>query len=121
MPRFVIQEHVVGDESHWDLMLQQGDTLATWQVLIEPINWRTGAIECCRLSDHRLKYLSYQGEISRGRGEVRIVDSGQYQPIEVKEDYWHVSINGGKVNGVLTLKLIQDQQWRLEFQEEPIK
>ena len=121
MPKFVIHEHVVDSESHWDLMLEQGDTLATWRVPVAPFEWAGEIVRCRKSFDHRDIYLTYQGEITGGRGEVRIVASGQYQPIDVKEDYWQVSLNGEIVNGVLKLKLIQNQQWELEFQGVIVK
>ena len=77
MPRFVIQHHLrdAGDE-HWDLMLEVGGTLWTWSLPCPPAALPAMAQQ---LTDHRLDYLEYEGEISGGRGRVAIHDAGLYE------------------------------------------
>ena len=54
--------------SHFDLMLQLGEVLWTWELLRLPIHGET--INAVRLEDHRLKYLDYEGPLRENRGHV---------------------------------------------------
>jgi hypothetical protein len=74
MPRFVVLEHVRTEGTHWDLMLESGDALATWALAVPPDTRQPIAAE--QLPDHRLAYLDYEGPISGGRGDVSRWDHG---------------------------------------------
>ncbi|MFO0864423.1 MAG: DNA polymerase ligase N-terminal domain-containing protein [Gemmataceae bacterium] len=75
LPRFVLLEHD-HPTLHWDLMLEEGDSLRTWR-LPSP---RFGGepMEATSLAPHRLAYLDYEGPVSGGRGSVKRVDAGTY-------------------------------------------
>ena len=73
--RFAIQEHTVGpDDRHYDLMIEDSGVLVTFQLEAPPGEGRV--LGRCSF-DHRLRYLSYEGELSGGRGTVRLWDHGQ--------------------------------------------
>ena len=74
--RFVILHHRVEDGEHWDLMLQHGETLATWQLDREPLSLASLPIAARRIGDHRIAYLELEGPLSGDRGTVRRVDGG---------------------------------------------
>ncbi len=118
MPRFVIQRHSRNKRGqvHWDLMLEKGDSLATWQVEQQPGDWGNESIPCQKIFEHRLKYLTYEGPIRPDRGEVLIVGAGQYQVWEIREDYWKVSLAGDAISGFLELERVKEDQWMLTFQ-----
>jgi len=73
--RFVILEH---DHPflHWDLLMQQGEMLAAWRLLIPVATAVWIAAE--PLPDHRLMYLDYEGPLSNNRGVVTRVASGEF-------------------------------------------
>jgi hypothetical protein len=76
LPRFVLLEHD-HPSVHWDLMLEEGDSLRTWRLPaphfgVEPMNAEP-------LAPHRLAYLDYEGPVSGGRGSVKRVDAGTYR------------------------------------------
>ncbi len=52
-------------------MLEQGETLATWQLTL-PLSeiQEEQEIIVQKIQDHRLIYLTYEGAISRGRGQI---------------------------------------------------
>jgi len=75
MPRFVLLEH---DHPflHWDLMLENGDTLQTWR--LDSVPSGAAVISAEPLPDHRIAYLDYEGPVSRDRGTVKRVDAGEF-------------------------------------------
>ena len=73
--RFVVLEHR-WDGVHWDFMVEvaPGGPLRTWAIDAEPVPGRD--LPARALADHRREYLTYEGEVSGGRGEVRRWDEG---------------------------------------------
>jgi hypothetical protein len=98
--RFVVLEHR-WDGVHWDFMLETEGGLRTWAVdaPIEPGIDRPARA----LPDHRPAYLTYEGPISGGRGEVRRLDSGTYTVLEWSETRVRVLIHGAQLVGEVTL------------------
>jgi hypothetical protein len=78
--QYVILEHTIDGVRHFDLLLEvEGqERLRTLQLERWPLN----AGESCKFSElppHRRIYLTYEGEISGGRGRVRRVESGSWR------------------------------------------
>jgi len=117
MPQFVIQEHRQAEQVHWDLMLEQGGHLATWQVTQPPGKWSEQSLPCQKIFDHRRRYLSYEGPLSRDRGSVKIVARGSYSGLEMDEKHWHIMLAGDTISGIVELRQVE-QQWFLQFKEE---
>ena len=118
---FVIQEHTRDEDVHWDLMVRSGERLFTWHVCRHPNQWAECEFKCEKIFDHRLKYLTYEGPISDGRGYVRIVARGQYIDIKGKLltclpfDELDLVLNGDLVSGNLSLSRISDDNWNMTF------
>lgn len=110
--RFVLHRHRHGDGEHWDLMLEQDDALATWRLQELPGQDRR-PVEAVRIFDHRKSFLSYQGPLRAGRGEVRIVDSGDYDLIEQTDQRWVVLLGGRRLGGCFMLESKQGQEWSI--------
>lgn len=94
---FVLLHHVLPNGEHWDLCLDQGSTLATWQLLahcVSEISQGRPAIAALRIQDHRPAYLDYEGPISGDRGQVTRVDRGSYELLEQQPDRWVVRLTG---------------------------
>jgi hypothetical protein len=133
MPRFVVLLHETPPgyprPSHYDLMLEQGEVLWTWACDRLPIATGSGvfggespsitkspsppmtpdplaageAIVAERLPDHRLAYLDYEGGVSEGRGSVRRIDAGEYEPLDAPQGSIRVRLWGTLLRGTLTL------------------
>ncbi len=75
--RFAILQHTGIPAPHFDLLIETGpdDLLLTFRLEQWPI---TSLCDIVRQQDHRRIYLDYEGPISRNRGQVRRVASGQY-------------------------------------------
>ncbi len=120
MPEFVIQQHQQPQpqQLHWDLLLQTGTVLATWQIPEPPENWPKKSITCTKIFDHRLKYLTYQGPLSDNRGHIKIVATGRYQPLQITENLWQLTLTGDNINGELNLQHLDMDQWQMTFKGE---
>ena len=83
--RFVVLRHEVGSQltrtidSHNDWMFEVGGMLRTWATA--PMDRFDQPLDCAcdLLSDHRLAYLSYEGEIEGDRGKVMRLLRGNYR------------------------------------------
>ena len=116
MRRFVISQHIQGPDSHWDFMLEDNGVLATWRVPIGPDNWAHRPVECRRIAEHRLEYLTYQGPISQDRGQLLITARGHYHALQITDDHWRIKLCGDGPNGSCKLVHIQQDRWQLTFQ-----
>ncbi len=91
--RFVVLHHVVTEEysrksgrkTHFDLMLEYGDSLKTWAIESWPLPLNIPQ-RSTRLSEHRLEYLEYEGPLSDGRGHVARVAQGTFETVEQATD-----------------------------------
>ena len=105
MPRFVLLYHELppgARPSHWDLMLERGDSLRTWALEQE---LRVGAeITCQALPDHRLDYLDYEGPVSNHRGQVTRVDRGTYETLRESGEELLVRLDGRRFGGELLMQ-----------------
>ncbi len=119
-PRFVVLLHESPRGVHWDLMLETGDRLATWDVtpVCEPdaLN-RLESFRCraVRLPDHRVAYLDYEGPVSGNRGNVRQLDAGSFETLGPN----HYRLSGRFFRGILTAEDSETLIFQLETQETP--
>ncbi|HOB73258.1 MAG TPA: DNA polymerase ligase N-terminal domain-containing protein [Phycisphaerae bacterium] len=101
--QYVILRHVQSEGPHWDLMLDQGETLATWQLAADPAALAEknspAVIPARRIADHRRAYLTYEGPVSRGRGHVTRIDSGTYELTRQDQTGWGIRLNGILLKG----------------------
>jgi hypothetical protein len=103
VPRFVLLEHR-WNGVHWDFMLEvePGGGLRTW-AFDDPL--RVGQeISARALTDHRPAYLDYEGAVSGGRGYVRRIAGGMYEPVVWEADAILVRLRGTYLTGELALR-----------------
>lgn len=111
--RFVILHHRLDAGEHWDLMLEQGDVLLTWQLLREPVDSSSLPIPARRIGNHRKAYLDYEGPLTGNRGTVRRVDSGTVEIEENAPKCVRFELNGGRLWGSFLLRP-QAEGWSFE-------
>lgn len=110
MPRYVILEHD-WNGIHLDLMLEQGEVLATWRLA----SLLSDGIQMVdRLPDHRVAYLTYEGDVSGNRGTVRRVAEGRYVAALTNDQCWMLEMQGTFV-GKLNLRHVAGDSWHLEW------
>jgi hypothetical protein len=114
MSRFVILTH---DHPflHWDFMLEAGDGLRTWRLLMEPD--ASGSVTAEALPDHRPQYLDYEGPIGGGRGTVRRWDHGTYTLVSATLSRVEVRLEGQKLRGTAVLETDESSNhWTFSFE-----
>ena len=121
MNDFVVQEHIIDDQTHWDLMLRCGERLLTWKVDLHPSRWSDTEIFCKKVFDHRLKYLTYEGPISDNRGFVRVAVRGQYFDPKGKLmsclpfDEVELVLKSETLHGEISLCCMDSDNWKLKY------
>jgi len=132
MLRFVLLRHECPPSyekpSHWDLMLEQGDSLATWELQKLPASWArlfetelaatSDSVPAIRLPDHRLAYLEFEGPLSGDRGEVHRCDGGAYEILSEQNDTLSVRLSGAILKGEAKLSC-SSGHWQLQQLTEP--
>jgi len=101
------------DSEHWDLMLESGDALMTWQLLREPVDAAGLPIPAVRIGDHRKAYLDYEGPVSGDRGHVTRVDHGTCEFHEVSGGSVTMTLGGSRFKGRFAL-ISEGDRWSLD-------
>lgn len=116
MPRFVVLQHDHPERLHWDFMLDQDTTLATWALPLPPAF--DHVLSTQRLADHRREYLDYEGPVSQGRGHVVRWDEGEFMWLENGPDHIVVELKGKKIAGRVSIRAADDSpgtyRWHLK-------
>lgn len=117
MPRYVILRHTLpaesGRHSHWDFMLEFGTSeagaaLRTWAIEQDPTSQQSQPAQL--LADHRIAYLTYEGPISGGRGDVVRWDEGTFEVVgpqecrDVAADQIEITVTGRRLQGTVELR-----------------
>ncbi len=113
--KFVIQEHATADSAHWDLMLESGNTLLTWRLDKNPAEINSPS-EALKIFDHPLKFLTYEGPVNKGKGQVQIADAGTYEVIHENDERIELDLHGQILKGKFTLTHIEEDKWRFSPQ-----
>lgn len=104
--RFTVSFHDRPGDPHFDLFVEQpgADGLATWNLPAAPDGLAPGGeMPARRIFDHRPIYLEFEGELSGGRGTVRIADSGTCRCRERSADRVVLELHGRSSAGVFEL------------------
>jgi hypothetical protein len=112
---FVIQEHTTGVRRrriHWDFMLELNGILQTYRLDRAPDEALHLAVNATKIFDHSLKFLTYQGPVNKGRGNVRITESGTYKIVHQTYNRIELSLNGKILKGNFTLTHIESDNWQ---------
>jgi hypothetical protein len=109
--KFVIQQHSSGPDIHWDFMLQISDTLQTYRLDKAPQELAQTPANAVKIFDHPLKFLTYEGPVNKGRGNVQIADSGTYKILRQSNDCLELNLNGKLLKGKFTLLHTEGDNW----------
>ena len=109
--RFVILHHTSCDRPHWDFLLEQDASLATWQLYHDPLAEAKEEWELSRIADHRKFYLDHEGPVPGNRGEVQRVCSGTYALLEKNSQAWTIHLRSAALAGEFELRRVEGEQW----------
>jgi hypothetical protein len=105
MPRFTISQHAGSKEGdHFDLLLEHGETLKTWRLENTAFQFPQSAKQ---IKDHRKLYLDYEGEVTGGRGTVKIWDTGTYLVDRWDDKHIRVALIGRQIRTRLRLDRVE--------------
>ena len=118
MPRYVVLWHETppasSRPSHYDLMLEQSESLRTWAVATTIEHGET--VPAQQLSPHRLAYLDYEGPVSNQRGSVVQWDLGQYRLLAETKDALTLDVQGLRLFGTIVLERAEGESaWLLTY------
>ena len=112
---FVIQKHTKAKQMHWDLMFQAGDILQTFRIQLSPEKIMNKGCIATKIFDHPSKFLTYEGAVNKGTGEVKIEDKGTYKLISKEQNIWQLLLNGKVLSGKFSLKAIEKNKWQFSL------
>jgi hypothetical protein len=110
--KFVIQEHSSGSDVHWDFMLESGDILQTYRLDKAPNEALHLAVNATKIFDHPLRFLTYEGPVNKGHGDVRIAESGTYKIVHQAHNQIKLDLSGKILKGNFTLNHIEGDNWQ---------
>jgi hypothetical protein len=119
--RFVVQEHTTPDGVHWDLMLEKGDVLTTFRLEQPPQAALGGAVRAVKIFDHPPRFLTYEGPVQKGTGQVRIVDRGACHLLDEADHAIVLDVQGAILQGGFTLTRIEGTSWQLAPRSRDIR
>jgi len=112
--QFVIQKHSKPNSTHWDLMLRSGNCLKTYRINLEPEKLLHECAEAENISDHDLKFLTYEGPLTNDKGTVEIADQGSYTITNSDETEIKLHFDGKILKGDFSLKHVKTNKWLFE-------
>jgi hypothetical protein len=111
--RFVVQEHTTPEGVHWDLMLEQGEALTTFRLEQPPEVVSVSTVQATKIFDHSRRFLTYEGPVQKGVGQVRIVERGTWDVSIKGDDVITLRLQGTTLQGDFTLTRIEGISWQL--------
>ncbi|MHC4260141.1 MAG: DNA polymerase ligase N-terminal domain-containing protein [Planctomycetota bacterium] len=109
--KFVVQEHSKDSKVHWDLMLEMGGVLKTFRLELPPDELLQHKTSAEKIFDHPLKFLTYEGDVNNGRGNVKIADAGTYHTLSEGENCWELQLDASILKGRFILTHLEGDEW----------
>jgi len=99
-------------------MFESGNTLKTYRLDKSPEDILQLSANAIKIFDHPLKFLTYQGTVNKGQGNVCIVEAGTYKMLQDKHDLIQLSLNCQILKGKFILTHIKGDNWLLTHETE---
>lgn len=114
--RFVLLQHEIHGARHFDFMIEDGGTLATWQLDRSPTLLKPGEEwPCLRLAQHRAAYLTYEGPVSGDRGAVTRIAAGICDALAATATRWTFALHSPALAGRFELRHLTGSAWKLKM------
>ena len=117
--RYVVLRHEGVDEPHFDFLFEReaGSDLITFRFPAWPV-WET--TEVTELRPHRRAYLTYEGDISGGRGHVQRVAEGTCAVQRVSDGTWRVTFVSEPDRPTLVLSPLEHSKHFAKMERTPV-
>ena len=92
-------------------MFESDNTLKTYRLDKSPEDILQLSANAVKIFDHPLKFLTYQGAVNKGQGNVCIVEAGTYQKLQEKHNFTKLNLNGQILKGKFLLAHIENDKW----------
>ncbi len=114
----VLQHRTPDGREHFDWLLQRpcGGPLITFRLEERPDHPGAWPRSATRLADHREAYLTFEGALSGGRGEVSRVAQGDCEVRVDDANHLLARVRLGAASGELSGHSVGNSMWRLELQ-----
>ncbi len=115
--QFVVQRHQAGPAIHWDLMIEHGSALATWQLPVAPEDIGEMPVPVQRIADHQRRFLTYEGPLRSHPGCVSICDRGICVILSQSAAGWKVAFGGQRMAGTYRMEPrsgAESADWRMK-------
>jgi hypothetical protein len=110
--KFVIQKHTRGGDVHWDLMLEAGEALETYRLGLPPEKLTQEKCSAEKIFEHPRRFLTYEGPVNKGEGNVEIAERGTFNVISEKSGCIELELAGEILRGRFALTCTADDKWR---------
>jgi hypothetical protein len=95
-------------------MIEKGQILETWQLAAMPEPQNFTGCQAKKIFDHDKKFLSYQGPVNKGRGMVKLCDSGNVKIKTRDKEKLKLYFDGKNLKGNFQLRHTEKENWILE-------
>ena len=111
--KYCIQEHHA-TRLHYDLRLELSGVAKSWALPKKPTSEEGVKRLAVEVEDHDISYMDFEGVIeegSYGAGEVKIWDSGWWEPESIKDGKIVMMLHGKKLRGRFTILRFKKGYW----------
>ncbi len=89
-----------------------------WTARTATPSWRwgdAGRWRLERIADHRRAFRTFEGLLTRGRGQVRRVDEGWFEPVYLASAEMVLDVWMRRFEGRVALTCLDGNRWRAKF------
>jgi hypothetical protein len=98
-------------------MLEACSVLQTYRLELPPEMLLSQTATALRIFDHPLRFLTYEGGLSEGKGSVQFADIGTYRILSDTENLRRLLLNGEIMHGTATLTRVEGDRWECSFSQ----
>lgn len=115
--KFVLHHHThQQNPAHFDLMLESldGKTLETFRLATQLCKLRSGeTISLEKIAGHDIKFLTYQGAVNHGCGNVELVEKGDFEQNQIDSSKAALTFHTAKAVATYNLTHISGNKYSL--------
>jgi hypothetical protein len=93
-------------------MLEAGEALETYRLSLPPGQLTQEKCSAEKIFEHPLRFLTYEGPVNQGAGNVEIAERGTFNVICQKPDYTELELAGEILQGRFALRCLGEDKWQ---------